>query len=90
MTRESIAQALESEGLGAGNQGYTIPEARDASFLIGAPGGVYSIDRVVRVDLRDKLLLVENAKHERFFFGYDDVLGVRLLAAPTTRTGFAR
>lgn len=92
MTRESIASALDSEGLTAGNQGYTIPDNREAACLVGTPGEIFSVDRLIRVDLRDKHILLENAKRERFFFAYEDILGLRLLAAATRDrvTGFGR
>jgi hypothetical protein len=93
MTKESIAKALESEGLSTGNQGYTIPENREAALLVSTPGEIFSVDRLVRVDLRGEHVLLENSKHERFFFSYNDVLGLRLLAAPAARdrvTGFGR
>jgi hypothetical protein len=93
MTRESITAALEGEGLGAGAQGYAIPEAREASCLIAAPGEVFSVDRIVRMDLKDKFVLLENAKRERFFFAYEDVLGMKMLAAPNAKervAGFGR
>jgi hypothetical protein len=93
MTKESIAQALESEGLASGNQGHAIPENREATCLISAPGDIFTVDRLVRIELRDKHLLLENTKRERFFFAYEDVLGLRLLAAPAARdrvAGFGR
>jgi hypothetical protein len=93
MTKESIAQALEAEGLTGGNQGYTIPENREAVGLIGTPGEIFSVDRLVKLELRDKHLVLENSKRERFVFGYEHVLGFRLLAAPAARdrvAGFTR
>ena len=38
-------------------------------------------------------MLLENAKRERFYFAYEDVLGVRMLAAAAARdrvAGFGR
>jgi hypothetical protein len=93
MTREILALALESEGLQAGNQGYAVPENREATFFVASPGDVFPIERVSRVELREKLLLLENAKRERFYFAYEAVLGVRLLASAAAReraAGFGR
>jgi hypothetical protein len=93
MTREILALALESEGLQAGNQGYAVPENREATFYVASPGDLFPIERVARVELRDKLVLLENAKHERYYFAYDDVLGVRMLASAAAReraAGFGR
>jgi hypothetical protein len=85
MTRESITAALDSEGLGAGPQGYVLPDNREATCLVAAPGDVFSVDRLVRIDLKDKFILLENGRHERFFFAYEDVLGLKLLAAPAAK-----
>lgn len=93
MTREILAQALETEGLQAGNQGFAIPENREATFFVAVPGDLFPVERVVRVELKDKLVLLENVKRERFFFGYDSVLGLRVLASAAARDrapGFGR
>lgn len=93
MTREILAQALEAEGLQVGNQGYAIPENREATFFVASPADLFPIERVARVELRDKVILLENAKHERFYFAYEDVLGLRLLASAAARErapGFGR
>jgi hypothetical protein len=92
MTRESITAALDSEGLGSGAQGYSIAENREAMCLVAAPGDVFSVDRIVRIDLKDKFILLENGKRERFFFAYEDILGLKVLApAAKDRTaGFGR
>jgi hypothetical protein len=85
MTREILAQALAAEGLESTNQGYAVAENREATLFVAAPGDILSVDRVVRVDLREKFVLLENVKHERFYFAYEDVLGLRLHAPTTTR-----
>ena len=93
MTREILALALESEGLQAGNQGYAVPENREATVFVASPGDVFPIERVSRIELREKLVLLENAKRERFYFAYEDVLGVRMLATAAARdraAGFGR
>ena len=93
MTREILAQALEAEGLQAGNQGYAVPENREATFYVASPGDLFPIERVSRVELREKLILLENVKHERFYFSYDDVIGLRVLASASARErapGFGR
>ena len=93
MTREILAQALEAEGLQAGNQGYAVPENREATFYVASPGDLFPIERVSRVELREKLILLENVKHERFYFSYEDVIGLRVLASASARErapGFGR
>jgi hypothetical protein len=94
MTKECIATVLESEGLGSSKEGrFTIPENREAVCLVEAPGDVVPIERLVAVELRDKFIVLQNAKHERFFFSYENVLGMRMLASATARdrvAGFGR
>ena len=86
--------ALESEGLKGGAQGYTIPEDREATCLVSAPGDVFPVARLVKVELREKYLFLRTAKNEHLYFAYEDVLGLRL-AAPTAAqreraAGFSR
>lgn len=93
MTREIISAALESEGLKAGGQGFTIPEEREATCLVSAPGEVMSIAKVVVADLREKYLYLQTSKDERYFFAYEDVLGLRLQGKSSARdrsAGFGR
>ncbi len=93
MTREIITQALDSEGLKAGAHGYAIPEEREATCLISSPGELFSVSRVVVLELRDKYVFLQTSKEERFFFAYEDVLGLRLLGRSQVKdrgAGFAR
>ena len=85
MTREIWAQGLESEGLQASAHGFAIPENREATVFLAIPGDLFPVERVVRIELRDKLVLLENVKHERFLFAYDQVVGLRLLASAAAR-----
>jgi hypothetical protein len=93
MTREIITQALESEGLKPGAHGFSIPEDREASCLVSAPGELLSVSRLVTVELRDKYVYLQTSKDERFFFVYEDILGFRLLGrsqAKERSAGFGR
>ena len=85
MTREIISQALESEGLKPGAHGFVIPEEREATCLVSAPGDLLSVSRIVLFDLRDKYVFMQTSKDERYFFAYEDVLGVRILGRTQTR-----
>jgi hypothetical protein len=89
MTREIIAAALEAEGLKASGQGFTIAEDRELTVLVSAPGDVLSVGKVVQADLREKYLHLQTSRDERYFFAYEDVLGVRLLGKATTKHGSA-
>ncbi len=93
MTREIIAAALEAEGLKAGAQGFVIPEEREATCLVSAPGELLTVSRVVTMDLRDKYLFLQTSKQEHFFFAYEDVLGLRITAGAQAKersAGFTR
>ncbi len=93
MTREIIGLVLESEGLKGGNQGFAVPEEREATVLVSAPGDVFPVGRVVKVDLREKYIFLQTSKSEHLYFAYEDVLGLRLLPAPSARdrvAGFSR
>ena len=93
MTREIITHILESEGLKAGGHGFAISEDREATLLISTPGEVYTVARVVLLELRERYVFIQTSKDERFFFVYEDVLGVRILgrSQPKDRSaGFGR
>jgi hypothetical protein len=94
MTREIITAALEAEGLKGGAQGFSIPEEREATWLVSAPGELYTVSRVVTVDAREKYLYVQTSKDEHFYFAYEDVLGLRILgrtsSAKDRSAGFGR
>jgi hypothetical protein len=90
-----MVAALEAEGLRAqSGQSYTIPEEREATCLISAPGDILSVVKVVQADLREKYLYLQTFKDEHFFFAYEDVLGLRLLgkasSAKERSAGFSR
>ncbi len=89
MTREIIAAALEAEGFKPSGQSFTIPEEREATVLVSAPGDVLSVSKVVVADLREKFVYLQTAKDEHFFFAYEDVLGLRVLAKSSAKHGSA-
>jgi hypothetical protein len=93
MTKDTIAAALSAEGLQASQDTFTIPEEREAVFLVAAPGDVMPVNKVIQVELRDKFLSLQTAKDEHFWFTYDLVLGLRVLAAQPGKgrlAGFAK
>ena len=93
MTKDTIAAALSSEGLQASQDTFSIPEEREAVFLVAAPGDVMPVNKVIRVELRDKVLSLQTVKDEHFWFTYDLVLGLRLIAAKPGKervAGFAK
>ena len=93
MTKETLLAALETERLKPGNDGFAVPEDRDATFLISAPGETVQVGRVVKIEARETSLCLETSKGERFWFTYDLVLGVRLRNAKLAKDlapGFGR
>jgi hypothetical protein len=93
MTKETLLAALDAERLKPGNDGIAIPEDRDATFLVSAPGETIQVGRVVRIETRDSSLCLETSRGERFWFTYDLVLGLRLRnakAAKEPAAGFGR
>lgn len=81
MTKDTIVAALVAEGLSANQDSVAIPEEREAAFLVAAPGDVLPVNKVVRVDLRDKAISLHTVKNEHFWFSYDLILGLQILAA---------
>lgn len=93
MTKDTISAALAAEGLTPSQDTFTLPEEREAIFLVAAPGDVLPVNKVVRVELRDKALCLHTVKDEHFWFTYDLVLGLRVLAAKPGKervAGFAK
>jgi hypothetical protein len=93
MTKETLLAALEVEKLKMGNDGISVPEDRDATFIVAGQGETMQVSRVVKLDARDSALCIETAKGERYWFTYDLVLGVRLRSSKTAKehaAGFGR
>jgi hypothetical protein len=93
MTKDAITAALSAEGLTASQDTFTIPEEREAIFLVAAPGDVLPVNKVTRAELRDKVICLHTSKDEHFWFTYDLVLGLRVLAAKPGKerlAGFAK
>lgn len=83
MTRDIVVQILESEGAKAGANGFGLREDREASCFVSAPGDLLQIPRVVKIELKEKFLVLQTAKDERFLFAYEDVLGFKVAATST-------
>jgi len=81
MTREIIVSILEAEGAEAGPGGLALREDREATCFISAPGELLGVARIVRVELKDKFVVLQTAKDERFSFAYDAVLGFKVAAS---------
>lgn len=93
MTREIIISVLEGEGIKPQAGAFIVREDREATCFVSTPGDVLPVGRVVKVELKDKSLVLETAKDERFHFAYEDILGFKLAATSTPKdrhAGFGR
>ncbi len=94
MTRETIVQIWESEGIKPAGHTIAIRDGREATCFIGTKGELMTITRLTRLELRDSSISIATAKDERFVFASEDVLGFKLAAAPEKRArptaGFGR
>src|SRR5450631_3074360 len=62
MTKETLVQALQAEGLKVANDSVSIPESRDASFMVAGPGETVQVAKVTKVELRESAICLETAK----------------------------
>ncbi len=85
MTKETLLFTLEAERLKSANDVVSIPEDRDATFLVAAQGETLQVGRVVKVEARDGAICLETAKGERYWFTYDLLLGVRFQSAKNAK-----
>jgi hypothetical protein len=93
MTKDTLLLALDAERLKTTAETITVPEERDATFIIGGPGETIHIGKVVRIEVRDSVMCLETAKGERSWFTYDLVLGLQVRSAKSAKeqgAGFAR
>jgi hypothetical protein len=63
---------------------YAIPEEVDATAFIALGQEVLTIPRIMRIELSNDLVLTTH-KGERFYFGVDQVVGLRF-GGPDART----
>lgn len=78
MTKDTIVTVLESEGIKGGAKGFDVPEGRELDCFIRSSADLLTVGRVCRVSLHDEFICLENRKSERFFFAYEDLVGLRL------------
>jgi hypothetical protein len=93
MTREIIVGILEGEGAQQSSGALLLGEEREATCFVSTPGELLHVGRVVRVETKDKFIVLQTAKDERFAFAYEDVLGFKLARAAHIKersAGFGR
>ncbi len=78
MTKDTIVSVLESEGLKGGTKGFELPDGRELDCFIRSSADLLTVGKVARLLLQDKYICLENRKNERFFFAYEDVVGLRI------------
>lgn len=91
MKKDVIAKVLEAEGCKPQGGAHLLPEEREASAFVRTGGDPLTLVRVTRIELHAEHVGLENARGERFFFAYDDLLGLRLNKLSAERAaGFGR
>ncbi len=93
MTRETLAAILEGEGAKGGDKGLTVPDALEITCFVSTRGEVMSVARLTRVVLKEKYVVMTTAREERFFFVYEDILGVKAATHAASKErgpGFSR
>jgi hypothetical protein len=93
MTKDTLLLALGAERLEIVKDSITVPEERDATFIVAGSGETIQVGKVVKIELRESALCLETAKGERFWITYDLVLGLQLRSAKTASgqgAGFTR
>jgi hypothetical protein len=93
MTKETLLFAFQNERLKVATDCFTVPEDRDATFMVAGTGETIQIGKVVKIEMRESALCLETGKGERYWFSYDLILGVRLRSAQNAKdhtTGFTR
>jgi hypothetical protein len=93
MTKETLLLTLEAEKLKVGGESISVPEEREATFMIAGPSETIQVSKVVKIESRESVLGLETAKGERYWFTYDLVLGVCFRLAKTAKehtAGFSR
>jgi hypothetical protein len=93
MTKDTLLLALGAERLEIVKDNITIPEEREATFIVAGSGETIQIGKVVKIELRESVLCLESAKGERHWITYDLVLGLQLRSGKTSGgqgAGFAR
>jgi hypothetical protein len=94
MKKETIVAVLASEGVTVGKSaaaGYILTEDREAVCFLRGNADAVTIERLARIELRDDCCVLETSKGERYFFGYEDVLGLRMIPEKKERApGFGR
>jgi len=93
MTREIILSILETEGAESKGGTLAFREDREITAFVSSPGEILNVSRVSRVELKDKFVILQTAKDERFVFVYEDVLGFKFSTAMNVKdrsAGFGR
>jgi hypothetical protein len=79
MKRETLADILgELQSARRDGDNFALGDGAEATLFIGAGAAVMSVGKVQRLELRRDFVLLESTKSERFYFGYAEVVGVKL------------
>ena len=83
MKTELLSAMLDGQkGVRKDGGAYVLDESIHATFFVGGSVEVMSVQRVLRVDLGRETCALTTAKHERFFFPVEAILGFKLEESP--------
>lgn len=85
MTKESLLQIFKTERLGMTGSVVTVPEDREATLFIASPSETIQVSKVLTIELYDGQVCLETGKNDRFWFAYEQVIGLRLLPAKVAK-----
>lgn len=77
--------------LGARKDGTALllPEAAEASIMVGLEGETLAIARITRVEIAESLITIDTAKGDRYVVAAEDVRAVKIEREGTKRGGAA-
>ncbi|HEY3355496.1 MAG TPA: hypothetical protein VGQ83_19760 [Polyangia bacterium] len=79
MTHETIGAIIgELPAVRREGEAYLLAADHEATFFVGAAGGMLPVGKIHRIELRKEFLLLETLKRERFYFDYADVVGMKI------------
>jgi hypothetical protein len=66
-----------------------VPEAAEASILVGLEGETLAIARITRLEISETLITVDTAKGDRYVVAAEDVRAIKMERESTKRGGAA-
>jgi len=83
---ELLAEASGKRGKNSGSHEFA--EQDKASALLANQGALYTIDELVRVEVKDRYLTLRTVRGEVYLLGLDHLVGFKLSRAKKDAAGF--